>query len=165
LTGEEELWFWIARTLGKSVSEAKSSVTATELIRWQSVREQEPNEFHWMKWYLAQVAYEIYLLRFVWTADPKKKKAKPDLKLKDFIVEFGVNKDKDGSGKKEENKLPLPEDYTHPDADRKMPAAARARMYQSKFAWAAFLGQAIPAKVPPPAPPAAAPSVKLQGKP
>src|SRR5688572_4333736 len=83
----------IAERLGKSVSEAKHSVTATEFLRWVRRFEEEPNEFHWMKGYLAQIAYEVHCLRyFIPFAKPEGPVRKPESFLVKFVKKASTEK-------------------------------------------------------------------------
>jgi hypothetical protein len=68
LTGEEKAWHLLARTLGKSVGEAKSSVSATEFVRWISLIEDEWSERKPDHFYLAQIAYWLYQILHAMTS-------------------------------------------------------------------------------------------------
>jgi len=65
LTGEEEVWYLVAERLGMSVDEAKSKIGPTEFYRWQERMDREPNEFHWLKWSLAAIRFEISELPYI----------------------------------------------------------------------------------------------------
>lgn len=47
-----------------TISQAKATITATEFIRWVKYYNDKFNEQDVIHWYLAQIAFEIYALKF-----------------------------------------------------------------------------------------------------
>jgi hypothetical protein len=79
------LWFDIARALHMSVARAKRETTSTQFLMWKVKFQQEWNEKSKTDHYLAQIAYEIHLLRVAWTGCSQKP---PD----DFLITFDFRK-------------------------------------------------------------------------
>lgn len=76
----------LADRLGMSVSEAKSSITSSEFIRWCVYLERDHNAFHREDYFFANIAYELYLQRCLWT------ESKPTLKMEDWLIKFESRK-------------------------------------------------------------------------
>ena len=83
----------MAQRLGKSVSEAKCSITATEFIRWKEKLFRDWNRVDKSDNYLASVAYEIasfkvWFLRFIAGKEGDKLE---DPKFEEFILKFKID--------------------------------------------------------------------------
>jgi hypothetical protein len=89
---------------------------------WQRRIEDEPNEFNPNYWYMAQIAYEVALLRHVVANMFNKKATPPEYKLQDYILKFSVPK--------------APEEKTPEEIE----AEQEAYLANSKSAWLGAVG-------------------------
>lgn len=76
--------------LGKTVGECKATMSYRERNQWLAFAEMQKNQHEKQDWYLAQIAYELYLVKFMLGGKPKHK-------LNDFLLKFQVKQDKDPS--------------------------------------------------------------------
>ena len=106
------------------MDQAKAGTTASGFARWSEFFLREANDSRPEFWYLAQVAYEVYLLRATWGGVPVGSKPKG---LKDFLLTFtaqgGVKEKTPGSGGAEPEGPP-----------------AEVSQAQSKSFWKALVG-------------------------
>ena len=127
----------IADRLGRSVSEAKSSITSTEFIRWAVYLEKEVNGFHRQDYFLAQIAHELYLQRCLWT------ETKPTRTINDYMVKFESAKAAKEKEEAEAKRIPDPQEEITREEARK------AHIEASKSVW---LGAVMGGKRPLPKP-------------
>lgn len=90
MTGDEEVWFEIAERLCMAVSDAKHRVTATEFLRWQEKFHREWNRHTKQDNFLAQVAYEVYLMRYYFATWAGVKDSSP-AKFEEFLIKFSFD--------------------------------------------------------------------------
>lgn len=75
------LWHRVGELLGKSVGECKATMTRRERNQWIAYLELKRDENEKTDWYLAQIAHELYLIKFMFGGKPKHK-------LSDFLLKF-----------------------------------------------------------------------------
>lgn len=81
LSPEDEIWHRIAQDTGRTVNEAKQSVTAGEFLRWSAFYQKSWETQDRYVYQMALIAYQCYLLMFVLGGTPTKK-------IEDFVLEF-----------------------------------------------------------------------------
>jgi hypothetical protein len=80
------------------VSDAKEEVSATEYLRWVQLFEEEWNDKEPLHYYLAQIAFQVYLCRFMLGGTP-------DRDLEDFLIPFTLEKRSEEQSKADKDKL------------------------------------------------------------
>lgn len=88
------MWFQLAAKLGMSVQRAKAETTSTEFLLWQKRLADEANDFHRWDSYLAEICFQIYLLRKSFSG------GKVELSAKDFLMKFAYKESSPSGGDK-----------------------------------------------------------------
>jgi hypothetical protein len=105
----------IADKKGMTLDAAMEEMSSSEFIWQEAMMEAEPNEFHWLKWYLATLHHRIFELPFAFWGKES------GLQPKDFLIEF---------------KAPSPEpQLTAEELEEKKRAAAADLAAHSKSVW------------------------------
>ena len=79
MTGEKFNWYHLADRLNTPLQELQSKTTSTEFLDWIIYLELEPNTFHRLDYYLAQIAAIIVKVN---------SKKNSSVKLEDYILNF-----------------------------------------------------------------------------
>lgn len=114
-----------------SISQVKSSTLSSELRIWQEKFEREWNKNTKQDYYLAQIAYWLYLNWFIQVNDPKNPKA-PERDFKSFLLTFNFGE------KKQITKmvnLSVEEEYKMLDEEEK-----QKKLQASKRGWFRAMG-------------------------
>jgi hypothetical protein len=114
----------IAQRTGKSPDEARRSTKARDFLKWAKLIEDEWNEHSKQDYYMAQVAYWVYLVPYRILG------GKPEKQLEDFLIPFTVKVT-------DEDELQIETDPTGPED---LSIAEKLRIQEEKSFFLAALG-------------------------